>query len=339
MTARTLWNLARSGQLVLLAAVARLQHSYYRFCFLGAAAESGVLGRLASGPVTFESLAADLAPHPDSYDGLRAWLDFGVRLGVLSSNPTRGYALRGWLARRLADPKYDAILALVQESAGLHHALLTESLARLQQGRLFTLADQQGELIARSSRVLEPLLFEVIDDVIPTSRPVRLLEIGCGSGVYLHHAAKRNPALTGVGLELQADVADYARENLRHWRLVDRISVHTGDVRTQQPRAEFDIATLHNNIYYFPVGERISLFAHIRQLLRPDGLLLVTTGCQGGRPQTEILNLWAAMTAGCGRLPTPEELERQLAEGGYVRVRSRSLIPGDRYYAFVAENA
>jgi hypothetical protein len=45
------------------------------------------------------------------------------------------------------------------------------------------------------------------------------------------------------------------------------------------------------------------------------------------------------MTAGCGRLPTPEELERQLAEGGYVRVRSRSLIPGDRYYAFVAENA
>ena len=33
----------------------------------------------------------------------------------------------------------------------------------------------------------------------------------------------------------------------------------------------FDLATLHNNIYYFPVAERVSLLRHVRGFLRPGG--------------------------------------------------------------------
>jgi hypothetical protein len=51
-----------------------------------------------------------------------------------------------------------------------------------------------------------------------------------------------------------------------------------------------------------------------------------------------MLNVWAALTDGCGRLPTVTELERQLVEAGYADVRSRRLVPGQAYYAFVAQS-
>lgn len=330
------WNLVVDGNLAVLFRVGRLQRAFYRLSFLSAALEAGLLARLANEPVAFEQLAHEFAPDPAQHDGLRAWLDFGVRLGELREQ--RGtYVVRGWLGRRLASPAHDAAAALVQEAGDLHYKLLTEGLSRLRAGRCFSLADQRGDIVARSSRVLEPLVFDAVDGVIPLNEPVRLLEIGCGTGTYIHYAGTRNPQLRAVGLELQPEVAQLARQNLHRWGFGERVSIETGDVRARAPESIFDVATLHNNIYYFPVAERPALLAHVRAFLRPGGRLLITTACQGGSPAADILNVWAAMTPGCGRLPRPEELERQLVEASYVHVRSRRLIFAESYYAFLAE--
>jgi predicted O-methyltransferase YrrM len=323
--------------LAVLLAVGRLQRSYYRLCFLSAALDSGLLARLADGPVTFEQLATEFAPDPAHRDGLRAWLDFGVRVRELREHAGR-YALRSWLGRRLASSAHDAAAALVQEAGDLHHKLLTEGLTRLRTGRPFSLADQRGEIIARSSRVLEPFVFDAIDAVIPSDRPVCLLEIGCGTGTYIRYALARNPRMTAVGLELQPEVAELARENLHRWGLSERVLVEAGDVRARSAKPTFDIVTLHNNIYYFPVADRPVLLAHLRRFLRAGGRLLITTACAGGSPGAEILNVWAAMTTGCGRLPTPNELTGQLVDAGYVNVHTRRLIPGEMYYSFVGES-
>src|SRR6202012_5138696 len=97
---------------------------------------------------------------------------------------TDGYALRG-LAQQLAQPENDPILALTEEVAGLHHKLIADTLPKLRKAELWSLADQDGALIARSSRVLEIFQAEVIQRTFPASGAVRLLEIGCGSGGYL----------------------------------------------------------------------------------------------------------------------------------------------------------
>jgi 4-hydroxy-2,2'-bipyrrole-5-carbaldehyde O-methyltransferase len=336
MTVRTFWRLIRHGDLSVLLGMGRLQRAYYRLCFLSAASQDGLLARLTQGPLSFEQLAAAYAPDPARHEGLRAWLDFGVQLGELRA-AGGGYALRGWLARRLAQPQHDAAAALIEEAGTLHHALLMQGLGRLRAGNAFELADQHGDLVARSSRLLEPFVYEAVDAIIPPTGAVRLLEIGCGSGTYIRRAAARNARLTAVGLELQPVVAEQARENLRAWGLAERVTVEVGDVRARPPEPSFDVVTLHNNIYYFPVAERSTLLVHVRGFLRPSGRLLVTTACQGGRPEADILNVWAALTAGCGRLPTVTELEGQLAEAGYKSVHSRRLIPGQAYYAFVAQ--
>jgi 4-hydroxy-2,2'-bipyrrole-5-carbaldehyde O-methyltransferase len=333
MKLSTLKALLAGGRLRLLFDVQRLLGPTYRLAFLSAAATEGLLARLRGGPIPAQQLLAELAPDPAVREGLAAWLAVGVRLGELSLDE-RGYGLRGRLARRLAEPDHDAIAALVEEAASLHYSMLRELPARAREARPMTLADQDGRLIARSSRVLEPILGETVDDVVPSGGAVRLLEIGCGSGIYIRRAA-RNPQLTALGLELQPEVAEMARENLRAWGLEARVTLEVGDVRRRAAEPVFDLVTLHNNIYYFPVAERGSLLGHVRGFLRPGGRLLVTTGCQGGSPIMELLNLWAASTAGCGPLPAADELVAQMKEAGFAEARAKRLVPGESFFAFV----
>jgi hypothetical protein len=46
-----------------------------------------------------------------------------------------------------------------------------------------------------------------------------------------------------------------------------------------------------------------------------------------------------AMTEGCSRLPTAEEIVARLGHAGFVAIERRSPIPGDGFYAFVGETA
>ena len=131
-------------------------------------------------------------------------------------------------------------------------------------------------------------------------------------------------------------MAEIARRNLRNWNLEDRVKVEDGDFRARAPGEQFDIATLYNNIYYFPVDERVALLERIGSFLRPGGFLLLTTCCQGGSLGTEALNLWGAATKGAGRLPAEDELVDQLRQAGYSRVKTKNLLPGDRFVAFQA---
>jgi len=335
MNLRTAASLLRSGQAGVLLSLPRLLPRYYRVCFLGTAAASGLLRRLAMAPAPPDELAAELAGGATGLDGLEAWLDFGVSLGVLRRGPA-GYTLRGRLARALADAAHDPAAALFEEVATLHHRWITEAPLRLREARPFSLDDLRSDLVARSSRSVEPFVREAVEEVVPVAGAVRLLEIGCGSAVHIRSAAERNPALTALGLDLAPDAVALARENIRAWGLADRVQVEVADVRRRTPDGGFDLVTLHNNIYYFPVDQRPVLLAHVRGFLRPGGRLLLTTACRGGNPTTEILNLWGALTAGCGRLPDREEMEAQLRGSGFAAVRTRRLIPGECFYSFQA---
>lgn len=334
MTLRTVLELVRGGQLSLLLGSARAMRRAYRLPFLGACVESGLLRILAAGPVPLERVRTALGIDPSMRDGLEAWLGLGVWLGELRKGPD-GYALQSRLARRLAVPANDPVAAMIQEAGTLHLRLISETPARLRDGRWFTLADQDGALVARSSRAIEPFVGEAVDAVVPSRGPIRLFEIGCGTAIHIRRAAMRNPALTAVGVELQPEVASVARRNVAEWNLAARVAIELGDVRERAPGADFDVATLHNNIYYFPVVERPAVLRHVRGFLIPGGRLLLTTLCLGPGVATDVLNVWGAMTAGCGRLPGPDELTAQIGEAGFTRVERTSLIPGDSFYAFV----
>jgi len=165
MSLKPLFSLMRDGRLSPLLGVGAGLTSFYKITWLAAAGECGLLGRLSAGPATFDSLAEFFAASGQGCEALEAWLQMGVRLKLLSLSP-RGYTLRG-LAKALALPENDATLAMVEEVSGLHHKLIAATLPKLRGGQLWTLADQDGELIARSSRILEAFQAELIRNTFP----------------------------------------------------------------------------------------------------------------------------------------------------------------------------
>ena len=332
MKLRTMLDVVRQGQLRVLLTGLRITRPFYRLVWLVSAFRAGLLRRLSAGPASLPKLAQEMTRGDADHDWLEKWLEMGVRVGELRQQGAT-YSPRGFLAKRLAEPKNDAIAAILEEVVTLHHKLIVETPARLASGEHFTLADQDGVLIARSSPVVRLFLHEAIDEVVPRRGAMRLLEVGAGSGTYIRHAAERNPDLTALGLELQPEVAEFANANLRKWGLAARATVDKGDVRDRAPEAAFDLVTFHNNIYYFPVAERAALLEHALAFLKPGGTILLTTTCSGGSPAAVALDIWSAGTERCGRLPAPEELVDHMREAGFVDARAKRLIPNESFYA------
>jgi 4-hydroxy-2,2'-bipyrrole-5-carbaldehyde O-methyltransferase len=341
MKFKTLIGLIASGQLALLLQLGPIFRQAYRSSFVAAALSEGIFTLLREGPINLDQLHQRIvgfhsgeSPSGEnlSKERLKTWLGVGVSLGDLKLTPD-GYALRSRLSRQLAQLSNDGIAAMYQEVYTLHHNLITQTPARLREKRLFMLSDTDGDLIARSSRILEPYILEIVDSVVPENSEMNLLEVGCGSGVYIWRACLRNPELHAVGLELQPNVADLARKNLQLWGVSDRVRVDTGDIRNFTSSERFDLVTLHNNIYYFPIPERPDLIRRLGNFLNPGGKLLVTTACQG-YPSTEMLNLWGQMTEGMGALPKHDDLCALMSQAGLVDLRKTELLPGSGFFAY-----
>ncbi len=308
-----------------------------RSTFVSTGISEGIYKRLAQGPAGLDELLDMLGPGANS-EGFESWLNLGVKLKELRLD-SRGYSLRGWLSKILSKPKHDSVAALLSELVLLYHEIVIKTPSMLRQNKEFDNWEKYGELIARSSRMLEGNIFPYLDEVIPSTGQFRMLEVGCGSGTYMRHACMHNKELTSVGLELQEDVARFAEKNIEHWNIADRVTIQAIDVREFNAEEGFDLVTLHNNIYYFPTDTRAELAEHLLTCLKPGGHLIVTSGCQGGSAGMEYLNLFCIMTKGYDGLPYPDQLEAQLKQAGFETVICKWLVPRavDSMCMFIAQ--
>lgn len=328
--------LLRRGWSLPLLEAARHSKAASTVAFRGAGLRSGVLPLLGRRPATPEQIADAVGIPGDarSLDGLRAWLDLGVSVGELEERQGRyGIASRG--LRRLLRPGNDPVAAYYEEMAFLYQRLIIETPDRLREGRPFTLDDLDPTMVARTSRIGEPWIAAALDLAVPTDRPVRLLEVGCGSGAHIRTAAELNPRLTALGVEIQESAAQVARANVAAWGLADRVEITHGDIRDLAGRADFDLMTLHQNIYYFPEADQPALLAHLRTFLVPGGTLLVTTSVRGGGPSMAGLDLWGAVTEGAERLPRRDALTATLRAAGFAEAEAVPLGRDGMYVAFV----
>src|SRR5262245_27171791 len=190
MKLATAAGLLRSGQAGVLLSLQRLLKPYYRVCFLGAAAGSGLLRRLAGDPVSLDRLAPDFAVAPE------ARRPRGVARP--RRGPGRAPPLTGGL-RAARTPRARPCRARPRPCGRAHRGggdsppgWVTETPRRLRERRLLSLDDLRGDLIARSSRTLEAFVGDAVEAVVPARGAVRLFEIGCGSAVRSCAASLRS---------------------------------------------------------------------------------------------------------------------------------------------------
>jgi hypothetical protein len=230
MGINAVFELIKNKQLVPFLKLNRMFTPFYRLGYIAALVNNGYFQALKENPASLDELMTTMGIEKEHGEGLKAWLQVGIRLNEVNLKDGR-YRLGG-ISKGLAGVAgNDALLALTEEVATLHHNLILSTPAKLKEGRKWTIRDQDGMLIARSSRILESLQNEVIDTVVPRGKSIRLLEVGCGSGIYIKRAAMRNPQLKAVGVELQASVAEMARQNVEKWGLQEQVTIESGDIR------------------------------------------------------------------------------------------------------------
>ncbi len=332
MAIKTVIKFILKNPILLMYRINKTTKEFYRAGFISTAISEGIYDVLAKGPATckeiLEAIGSDF-----NQEGLEAWLDLGVSLDELKKN-SHGYSIKSAFSKQLLRTTNDTWKAFLQARVEIFYEYIIKTPALLKKKEQFDFSQSYGELFARSSRTVEPLLIDVVDNIIPQNGSCRLLEVGCGSGVYIKRACDRNPYLTATGLELQKKVADFARENTIIWQIEDRVTIEPIDIREYKSEEKYNIVTFYNLIYYFPVNERIDILRHLGGLLHPGGRLVLTTLCPVNDPSIQLMNLWGSMTDGCGPLPYPEHVCEQLKEAGFDEVRFEKLIPA--FYLFKA---
>jgi 4-hydroxy-2,2'-bipyrrole-5-carbaldehyde O-methyltransferase len=91
---------------------------------------------------------------------------------------------------------------------------------------------------AADQQVAQPL-----QSLVAERHPRRVLDVGCGTGVYLAHAATAGDLqLTGLGVDLDATVVGLARQRLADAGLAERFEVRQADIRAVElPAASFNL--------------------------------------------------------------------------------------------------
>ncbi|QDQ25956.1 class I SAM-dependent methyltransferase [Chitinimonas arctica] len=308
----------------------------YKTSFATAASSCGLLDYLQARPRTLTDIQLRLATDHSQQAGLEAWLGCGVRFGELRLK-NGYYELKGKLSRSLARPRNEIAAATLEEVVRYHYDALLNAPSRLRSGHKYSLADQDGELIARSSRILEPFVEEAIDWALQTGKVGSVLEVGFGSGYYLKYLLQSNPQLRIQAIDYQQEVVDAAGVNLRRWGLADQVELSCCDVMEFAATGRYDLITLHNNIYYFPLAMRMPLLRHLHGMLAPGGQLLLTTSCRGGSPAIAALNLWWSLSDVAGALPDKDDLVNMLQQAGFAQVEARQMLPGESYYGVLAK--
>ena len=303
-----------------------------RSLFLSSAIRTGLLDVLADGATFAEIAARADCTRPER---LQAWLEVGTELGEIARRSGR-YRLRGIRARAIAGG--DSMLgahyrSMLDYQAGCYADLAGLLVSAPGGGRADL--DDYADDIARVSLAATPFIETYLTGVIAQTRPARVLDVGCGSGVYSRIVAGLSPDALVDGIDLAPAVIEAARAEVRAAGLDGRIRLQAGDVRAWVPEAGvgYDLILLLNNIYYFPRDERAALFGRLGRLLNRPGHLVVTTLAAPGSVAAAHLNFMLACQAGAAALPRGGELEADLIEAGFAGIQAQSIVPTEPFLA------
>lgn len=325
-------KVARSGDVRARVAAVRDGQAAVRVAAVAAGLRTGVLDHLRHAPASVRGMAA-----------ARGWSDETVLEGLLRVLAGLGLVReRGgrWeLTRRGCAVLEDDVVRATYEGFGGYHVGLYAGLEQqLRGGPSRRDVVEQGDVIARLSRAIDPFVTDAVDQELRRCRPRRILDVGCGSGSHLVHMLTQAPDATAVGVESDREAASLARMRLTDHGLASRARVVRGDVREvlDPSLGSFDLALLANVVYYLPPDERVSLLRAVAERVEPAGAVVVVTTALTDALFSRHFDLLLRVQEGEMSLPSLDELCGQLRSAGLEPEPPRRIAPGEPLTAAVA---
>ena len=310
----------------LVKAQAKLLHS-------NALLESGLAAALREWRSLDELVEATGSTRPDYLSHV---LDLGVALRSLETKDDR-FRLKSRILKAATAPDGEPVACFVQEFTHYHGGLLRDLPEQIAGAPPPDYLAKYGDLVAGASRLIEPLLESYVDS-LASGAPMRILEVGCGSGVYLRRYGAKNAGHHGIAIDLDETVANQARDNVKAWGLADRFEVLQADIRRPGPELDgpFDLVTSIQNVYYFDDEERRALFRDLRERLAPGGRFALVTATSSKAFLFRYYDVILNGTAGCHSFPTLDTLLTDLRGAGFAHVERARLLSGSGAVGLVA---
>lgn len=336
MKLNTVVAAVRAYSLLDVLRLARDVQTVIRWQFLYAATGCGLLAALET-PSTKDDLVRKLdARRPEL---LEALLNVGVSVGELSCR-NGVYRVKGNRSLAVTGEKGDPLAAFVQVSLNHHNSSYLNLAARMRGAPSDNRLDDIGDTVARASKIYAPFFQGFVSDAVAGKGALRILDIGCGSGIYLHDACEANSSVSGIGIDMDPAVVEQAGRNLAGWGISDKFTIVEGDIRVPPAglAGSFDLVFMFNMIYYFKAEERPGLLRSIQSMLSPGGRIALATNVQGEPKDisSSHFNLVTSSIEGCTPLPALHEVTALLRERGFEQIKVTRLIPGTALYGILA---
>jgi SAM-dependent methyltransferase len=310
--------------------------SFLRMHFIYAAIESGLLEALGTSSSREELVQKLNVKRPEILDAL---LDVGLSVKELAYK-NGSYSIKGKRSKAVIGNKGDVLAAMIQANITYYSSAYRSAADRMHGAPLGNDLEKIGGLVARFSKIGEPFIKNFIEDIVVGKDSMRILDVGCGSGIFLRSIFNANHAAIGIGIDIDEVVVEQARQNIEKWGLDDKFRIIAGDIRVSPDSLEgpFDLITLFNILYYFPSEERLELLRRLRSILAPHGTIAIAMNLRsrGKDLGAANLNMVNASLKGLTPLPDLDEITMQLKNSGFDNIKAQRLIPTSTFYGIAA---
>jgi len=158
---------------------------------------------------------------------------------------------------------------------------------------------------------------------VSRGRPIRMLDVGCGTGVFVSAVRSALPAVSVVGIDLVAEMLEKGR--LRWQSQSGHVLPVQGDSeRLPFPPASFDIVTCANSFHHYPRQDRA--ISEMRRVLKPGGRLIIIDGYRDNLWGWFIYDMCVAGVEGDVRHASAARFRELMTQAGLQAIAQRVHI-------------
>jgi ubiquinone/menaquinone biosynthesis C-methylase UbiE len=307
--------------------------AYQRSVALKGAIDLDLFTAIADGHKSLSALAAHIKA---SEKGTRVLCDYLTMLGFLAKQGgeysltpdsaaflnRHSPAYMGTMARFLMNPE---IAGLLEDITGVirHGGALPSDHGVLEPDHAIWVE------FARSMAPMMQMPAELIAQMFAGSKPIKVLDISAGHGLYGISFARHNPSVKVVGLDW-ANVLEVAKENAIQAGVSDRYSTIAGSAFDVDLGSGYDMVLIPNFLHHFDVATNEKLLRKVHAALAPGGVVITPEFIPNEdriSPPRDAMFSMQMLSTPAGDAYTYSELEKMFRNAGFARNEMRELSP------------